>query len=157
LIEQHVDRAIQDVSPRHEPDRKERPMSGFLAVHHHSLLETFTRAVDAFNNQDLKALERLLHPNAVLNRIHNRKDVDTLRGRADVIKHLTRKLKADKTQFTPVAPISVSIRTGSVSGTGHWEDRRGAESEKISYSFIFTHDVKTNEWSLLNLDAAQLP
>ena len=43
------------------------------------------------------------------------------------------------------------------SGTGHWEDRRGAKSEKISYSFIFTHDVKTNEWSLLNLDAAQLP
>jgi predicted lipid-binding transport protein (Tim44 family) len=132
-------------------------MSAFLAVHYESLLETFAKAVDAFNNQDFKVLEGLLHPNAVLNRIHHRKDADTLRGRADVINYLTNKLTADKTQFTPVAPISVSIRTGAVSGTGQWEDPQGAKPEKISYSFIFTQDIKTNEWSLLNMDAAQQP
>ena len=132
-------------------------MSAFPAVHYASLLETFTKAVDAFNNQDLKVLGGLLHPNAVLNRIHHRKDADALRGRADVIKYLTDKLKADKTQFTPVAPISLSIRTGAVSGTGHWEDPQGAKPEKISYSFIFTQDIDTNEWSLLNMDAAQQP
>jgi predicted lipid-binding transport protein (Tim44 family) len=130
-------------------------MSVFPTVHYESLLETFTKAVDAFNNQDFSVLERLLHPNAVLNRIHHRKDADTVRGRADVIKYLTDKLKADKTQFTPVAPISVSIRTGTVSGTGQWEDPQGTKPEKISYSFIFTQDINTNEWSLLNMDAAQ--
>jgi predicted lipid-binding transport protein (Tim44 family) len=132
-------------------------MSVFPAVRYKSLLETFTKAVDAFNSQDFKALEGLLHPNAVLNRIHHRGDVDAQRGRADVINYLTNKLKADKTQFTPVAPISVSIRTGTVSGPGQWEDPQGAKPEKISYSFIFTQDIKTNEWSLLNMDAAQQP
>ena len=124
-------------------------------VHHRTLLETFTKAVDAFNNQDFKALEGLLHPNAVLNRIHHRNHTDSLWGRAEVIKHLTNKLTADKTQFTPVAPISVSVRTGTVSGVGLWEDPIGTAPEKITYSFIFTQDVKTNEWSLLNMDAAQ--
>ena len=132
-------------------------MSAFPAVRYESLLETFTKAVDAFNEQNFKVLEGLLHPNAVLNRIHHRKDADALRGRADVIKFLTGKLKADKTQFTPVAPISVSIRTGTVSGLGQWEDPHGAKPEKISYSFIFTQDINSNEWSLLNMDAAQQP
>ena len=132
-------------------------MSAFLVVQYESLLQTFAKAVNAFNTQDFKALEGLLHPNAVLNRIHHRKDADTLRGRANVMKYLTAKLQADKTQFTPVAPISVSTRTGSVSGIGQWVDLKGTESEMISYSFIFTQDVKTNEWSLLNLDAAQQP
>jgi predicted lipid-binding transport protein (Tim44 family) len=132
-------------------------MSAFLVVQYESLLQTFTKAVNAFNEQDFKALEGLLHPNAVLNRIHHRKDADTVRGRADVVKYLTAKLQADQTQFTPVAPISVSTRTGSVSGTGQWEDPKGTEPEMISYSFIFTLDVKTNEWSLLNLDAARQP
>jgi len=126
-------------------------------VHHSTLLATFTKAVDAFNNQDFKALEGLLHPNAVLNRIHHRNHTDSLWGRAEVIKHLTNKLTADKTQFTPVDPISVGIRTGIVSGTGVWEDPVGAKPEKISYSFIFTRDGDTKEWSLLNLDAAQQP
>lgn len=126
-------------------------------VHYHSLLETFTKTVDAFNKQDFKTLERLVHPHAVLNRIHHRKDVDSLRGRGDVIKHLNKKLKADKTQFTPIAPISVSIRTGTVSGIGEWEDPQGTEPEKISYSFIFTQDSETKEWSLLNMDAARHP
>jgi Domain of unknown function (DUF4440) len=157
LIEQQVDQAVQDISPWHEPDRKEKPMSAFLSVHYASLLETFTKTVDAFNNQNFKMLEGLLHPNAVLNRIHHRKDADTVRGRADVIKFLTDKLKANKTQFTPVAPILVSIRTGTVSGTGQWEDPQGANAEKISYSFIFTQDINTNEWSLLNMDAAHQP
>jgi hypothetical protein len=157
LIEEHVDQFVQDVSTWHEPERKERPMSAFPTVHYESLLETFTKAVDAFNHQDFKVLEGLLHPNAVLNRIHHRKDVDTVRGRADVIKFLTDKLKAHKTQFTPVAPISVSIRTGTVSGSGQWEDPQGAKPEKISYSFIFIQDIGTNEWSLLNMDAAQQP
>jgi hypothetical protein len=131
-------------------------MSAFSAVHYESLLGTFTKAVDAFNSQDLKVLEGLLHPNAVLNRIHHRKDDDTVRGRATVVKYLSEKLKADKTQFTPFAGISVNVRTGTVSGTGQWEDLKGKESEKISYSFIFTQDAKTKEWSLLNMDAAQL-
>jgi hypothetical protein len=52
-------------------------MSAFR--HHVSLLETFTKAVDAFNNQNLKELKGLLHPNAVLNRIHHRKDADSMR------------------------------------------------------------------------------
>jgi hypothetical protein len=132
-------------------------MSAFPTAHYESLLGTFTKAVDAFNNQHFKVLEGLLHPNAVLNRIHHRKDADTVRGRADVIKYLTDKLKADKTQFTPVAPVSVSIRTGTVSGTGLWEDPQGEKPEKISYSFIFTQDIDTNEWSLLNMDAAHQP
>jgi len=130
-------------------------MSAF--VHHRTLLETFTKAVDAFNNQDFEALEGLLHPNAVLNRIHHRKHTDSLWGRAEVIKHLTNKLKADKTQFTPIDPISVGIRTGTVSGIGQWEDPLGSKPEKISYSFIFTQDGDTKEWCLLNLDAAQQP
>lgn len=132
-------------------------MSVFLAVHYESLLETFTKAVGAFNNQDFKVLEGLLHPDAVLNRIHHRNDADAVRGRVHVIKYLTDKLKADKTQFTPLAPISVSIRTGTVSGTGQWEDPQGAEPESITYSFIFTQDINTNEWSLLNMDAAHHP
>jgi hypothetical protein len=147
--------AFQNISPWHEPDRKERPMSAF--IHHSTLLETFTKAVDAFNNQDFEALAGLLHPNAVLNRIHHRKHFDSLRGRVDVIKHLTNKLTADKTQFTPIDPISVGIRTGTVSGTGEWEDPQGAKPEKISYSFIFTQDGETKEWTLVNMDAAQQP
>lgn len=131
-------------------------MSAFSAVHYQSLLETFTEAVDAFNSQNVKVLEDLLHPDAVLNRIHHRKDADTVRGRATVVKYLADKLKVDKTQFTPFAAISVNVRTGMVSGTGQWEDRKGKESEKISYSFIFTQDVETQEWSLVNMDAAQL-
>ena len=129
----------------------------FPTIHYANLLDTFTKAVDAFNNQDFQALQQLLHPNAVLNRIHNRKDTDSLRGRTAVMKHLTIKLKADKTQFTPFAPISVSIRTGTVSGTGHWEDEQGKCHETIRYSFIFTHDTGTDEWFLLNMDAAQQP
>src|SRR6185437_10790094 len=112
-------------------------MSAFPAVYYTSLLNAFAKAVDAFNNQDFDALDKLLHPNAILNRIHNRKDKDTLRGCRDVMTHLTNKLKADKTEFTPIAPISVNIRTGTVSGTGHWEDELGATHETISYSFIF--------------------
>jgi len=131
-------------------------MSPFPVAHYESLLETFTKAVDAFNDRNFDVLAGLLHPNAVLNRIHNRKDADTLRGRAAVMAHLTEKLTADKTQFTPVAPISVSTRTGTVSGTGQWEDPQGTKPEKISYSFIFTQDADTNAWSLLNMDAAQL-
>lgn len=130
-------------------------MSVFPALHYESLLGAFTKAVEAFNNQDVKTLERLLHPNAVLNRIHHRKDTAGARGWDDVTKYLADKLKADKTQFTPVAPISVSVRTGTVSGVGLWEDPIGTAPEKITYSFIFTQDVKTNEWSLLNMDAAQ--
>jgi len=122
-------------------------------VHHKTLLETFTKAVDAFNSQDFKVLQGLLHPHAVLNRMHNRKHLDSVRGRAHVIKYLTNKLKADKTQFTPIDPISVGIRTGTVSGTGEWEDPQGAKPERINYSFIFTQDTDTHEWSLLNMDA----
>jgi len=126
-------------------------------IHYESLLATFNKTVHAFNNQDFKELERLMHPHAVLNRIHHRKDVDSLWGRADVIKHLNKKLKTDKTQFTPIAPISVGIRTGTVSGIGEWQDRPGATPEKISYSFIFVQDCDTKEWSLLNMDAALHP
>jgi Domain of unknown function (DUF4440) len=124
------------------------------AVYYEGLLETFSKAVDAFNNHDFKVLEDLLHPNAVLNRIHHRSDADSLRGRTAVIEHLTK--NQGQTQFTPVAPISLSIRSGTVSGTGQWEVK-GAEAEKISYSFIFTQDINTNKWSLLNMDAALLP
>jgi hypothetical protein len=130
-------------------------MSAFPALHYESLLETFNKTVSAFNNQDLKGLERLLHPNAVLNRIHHRKDTDGARGRSEVIKYLTKKLNEDKTQFTPIAPISVGLRTGTISGAGLWEDPQGTTAEKISYSFIFTQDVSSNEWSLLNMDAAE--
>jgi hypothetical protein len=125
-----------------------------LAVYYEGLLETFSKAVDAFNNHDFKVLEDLLHPNAVLNRIHHRSDADSLRGRTAVIEHLTK--NQGQTQFTPVAPISLSIRSGTVSGTGQWEVV-GAKPEKISYSFIFTQDIKSNKWSLLNMDAALLP
>jgi len=156
-MEQHADQAVQDVSPWHEPDRKERPMSAFPVAYYESLLETFTKAVDAFNDRNFDVLEGLLHPNAVLNRIHNRKDADTLRGRADVIKFLTVKLNKDKTQFTPVAPISVSTRTGTVSGKGQWEDPENTSPQRISYSFIFTWDIDSNQWLLLNMDAAQQP
>jgi hypothetical protein len=152
MMKQHCD---EDISRWHEPDRKERPMSAY--VHHKTLLETFTKAVDAFNSQDVKGLEKLLHPHAVLNRIHHRKHFDSLRERADVIKHLTNKLTADKTQFTPIDPISVGIRTGIASGTGEWEDPQGAKPEKISYSFIFTQDSDTKEWTLVNMDAALHP
>lgn len=123
------------------------------APHYESLLATFNKTVHAFNKQDFKELERLLHPHAVLNRIHHRKDVDSKRGRTNVMKHLNDKLKTDKTQFTPLAPISVCIRTGTVSGIGEWEDEK-KKPEKISYSFIFTQDSETKEWSLLNMDAA---
>jgi uncharacterized protein DUF4440 len=126
-------------------------------VHCERLLATFSKTVQAFNNQDFKELERLLHPHAVLNRIHHRKDAESLRGRTGVIKHLNNKLKEDKTQFTPVGPVSVDIRTGTVSGIGEWEDRQGATSERIRYSFIFTQDCDTKEWSLLNMDAALHP
>jgi hypothetical protein len=126
-------------------------------VHHKTLLETFIKAVDAFNNQDIKALQALLHPHAVLNRIHNRKHTDTVRGRAQVIKHLTNKLKEDKTQFTPIDPISVGYRTGTVSGLGEWEDPKGKKPEKIRYSFIFTQDTDSHEWALLNMDAGLQP
>lgn len=126
-------------------------------VHYETLLATFNKTVNAFNNQDLAALEQLLHPHAVLNRIHHRKDVHSVRGREEVIKHLDNKLKADKTQFTPHSPISVGIRTGTVSGVGEWEDPQGSAPEKISYSFIFTQDSDTEEWSLVNMDAALHP
>jgi uncharacterized protein DUF4440 len=132
--------------------KQERSMSAL--VHYESLLATFNKTVHAFNSQDFKELERLLHPHAVLNRIHHRKDADSLWGREDVIKHLSNKLKADKTQFTPIAPISVGVRTGTVSGLGDWEDEQGAISERISYSFVFVQDCYTKEWSLLNMDAA---
>ena len=126
-------------------------------AHYESLLATFNKTVHAFNRQDCRELERLLHPHAVLNRIHHRKDTDSQRGRKTVVKHLNDKLKQDKTQFTPVAPISVCIRTGTVSGIGEWEDPQGATPEKISYSVIFAQDSETKEWSLLNMDAALRP
>jgi Domain of unknown function (DUF4440) len=132
--------------------KQERSMSAL--VHYESLLATFNKTVHAFNSGDVKELERLLHPHAVLNRIHHRKDADSLWGRENVVKHLGDKLKADKTQFTPIAPISVGVRTGTVSGIGEWEDEQGAISERICYSFIFVQDCDTKQWSLLNMDAA---
>jgi hypothetical protein len=80
-----------------------------------------------------------------------------VRGRAQVIKHLTNKLKEDKTQFTPIDPISVGYRTGTVSGLGEWEDPKGKKPEKIRYSFIFTQDTDSHEWALLNMDAGLQP
>jgi hypothetical protein len=128
-------------------NEKERPMS-------ESLSEAFARVVDAFNKNNSKALEKLLHPNAVLNRIRHRSDADSMRGRTAAIKHLTQ--NHGQTQFTPDDPPLVNTRTGTVSGTGRWEVK-GGKTERISYSFIFTQDIKTKKWSLLNMEAIPQP
>jgi uncharacterized protein DUF4440 len=123
------------------------------AVLKESLLATFSKAVEAFNKHDFdKGVRELLHPDAVLNRIHHRSDADSVREREAVIEHLRE--NQGQTQFTPGTP-SVSIRTGTVSGIGEWKVK--GVTEKISYSFIFTYDIEKKDWFLLNMDAALQP
>lgn len=116
------------------------------------LLETFFKAVDALNIEDIGKVEALLHDDVVLNKIHDQ--TGTVRGKKNVVDFLGQKMKTHNPRLKPIPPISVDSRTGTVKGVAMWEDHEpaGDLEELVDYSFAFT--LGAQGWLINNMYAA---
>jgi len=119
---------------------------------HVGLLETFFKAVDALNIEDIGKVKDLLHDDVVLNKIHDQ--TSTVRGKDKVVEFLAEKMKTHQPRLKPITPVSVDSRTGTVSGVAMWEDHEpaGDIKELVDYSFAFTLGAKG--WLLNNMYAS---
>jgi Domain of unknown function (DUF4440) len=115
-------------------------------------LQSFFGAVDALNRQDMDGVQKLLHEEIVLNKIHDQ--LGTVRGKEKVHEFLRAKVEKDKPLLKPISPISVDTRTGTVSGLAMWEDHEasGNINELIDYSFTFVRGE--NGWRINNMYAS---
>ena len=119
---------------------------------HPDLLQTFLRAVDAFNTNDYATFGSLLDDRATLTEIDH--PLHTVRLKQPVIDFCQAKVNKDHAQFQTTGPISVDPQRGTVTGIAFWEDGVGAgrNSLKIKFHFIFSHDP-TRGFLLLNMQA----
>ena len=113
-----------------------------------SLLKAFLDAAHALNTQDKAAVDKLLHEDVVLNKIYN--PVATERTKKGVLDYLVKKFATERLQLTPISPISIDTRSGTVSGVAMWEDGSGTINVDYSFGFIWTDK---DGWRIHNMQA----
>ena len=115
------------------------------------LLDTFLKAVDAFNLRCWKDLDSRLAENVVLNAVTN---PGIVVGKPAVIAYLEGQA-ADYPQFLPNSP-NVDASQLTVSGTATWVDHDnpgGTTNLPINYKFTFEYDADSNTCQIINLYA----
>jgi hypothetical protein len=118
--------------------------------------EAYQDVLDRFNNVDYEGLLGVFDPDIILKRVLN---PHSIVGIGNVEPYLRTHMAPHKPSLQKIADLhfhQASATYAYVSGTGDYYDDATKPPTRVRFTWSFSRDDKTEEWSLINAFAAPL-